>query len=338
MFIRRILKIAKKYTSKASWEIIFCYIVFHLSLSYIVYSFAGEKDIVNNIIDYLYFCVVTGSTVGFGDISPTTPIGKIYTLSFFAFSSLAIFATVFGKIVAFVTERIKRPMTGFADFSNKKDHMIIFGYIPEKTKKLIDEIRLEDKETEIVICHEDDDFDFDKSTYIDGYVKSSKSLSQEVIKRTGIAQAKTVLVMDEDDDRTASSCMAINNIGKDRHIVAYFYNECIAETVSSNFDNVEPVISNSVEQMVRSMIDPGVSRAFHSITCNDTPGNLKSAKVKQSIKSKELFNLLRNKNAILCGFTKDNVYMMGTDDVKLDIGDEVYYISVEDTGLEQLNE
>lgn len=43
-----------------------------------------------NFLDALYFCVVTMSTVGYGDITPKTDPGKIYTIGFL-FIGIGIF-------------------------------------------------------------------------------------------------------------------------------------------------------------------------------------------------------------------------------------------------------
>lgn len=43
-----------------------------------------------SFLDALYFCIVTMSTVGYGDFSPHTALGKIYTI-FFLFVGIGIF-------------------------------------------------------------------------------------------------------------------------------------------------------------------------------------------------------------------------------------------------------
>lgn len=44
-------------------------------------------------LDSLYFCVVTLATVGYGDITPKTPFGKLFT-TFYILIGIGIFAAV----------------------------------------------------------------------------------------------------------------------------------------------------------------------------------------------------------------------------------------------------
>lgn len=51
-----------------------------------------------NWLDSLYFCVVTLATVGFGDLSPTTELGKAFAIVYI-FLGLGMIAT-FGSMLA----------------------------------------------------------------------------------------------------------------------------------------------------------------------------------------------------------------------------------------------
>lgn len=57
-----------------------------------------------NWIDAFYFVVVTLSTVGYGDITPKTDAGKLFTI-FFIILGIAIFSSLITNIVSKVKER-----------------------------------------------------------------------------------------------------------------------------------------------------------------------------------------------------------------------------------------
>ena len=51
-----------------------------------------------NIIDSLYFCVMTLTTIGYGDLFPTTEISKIFTI-LYVFLGLGLILSFINKLV-----------------------------------------------------------------------------------------------------------------------------------------------------------------------------------------------------------------------------------------------
>jgi hypothetical protein len=45
-----------------------------------------------NLLDSLYFCVITLTTIGYGDFSPKTDPGKLFTIMY-AFTGIGLLAT-----------------------------------------------------------------------------------------------------------------------------------------------------------------------------------------------------------------------------------------------------
>lgn len=58
-------------------------------------------------IDALYFTIITLSTVGYGDLSPQTDIGKIFTI-IYIFSGIGLFVAVVSHIAFHETHRRKK--------------------------------------------------------------------------------------------------------------------------------------------------------------------------------------------------------------------------------------
>ncbi len=73
-----------------------------LGATYFYYKVEGWSA-----VDALYFSVMTMSTIGYGDLVPSSDISKLFTIVY-AFLSIGAFAALVTKLVTFTLELRKR--------------------------------------------------------------------------------------------------------------------------------------------------------------------------------------------------------------------------------------
>mmetsp|Transcript_22560 Transcript_22560/g.48845 ORF Transcript_22560/g.48845 Transcript_22560/m.48845 type:complete len:678 (-) Transcript_22560:147-2180(-) len=103
-------------------------IILYLLVGVIAYSFVFQRW---SIVDSLYFTIVTGTLVGYGDITPTYNASKIFT-SIFALTSVAFLGLVIGvlgsRMVEYEVNAVQKAnremmsqVTGFFRFKTKRE-------------------------------------------------------------------------------------------------------------------------------------------------------------------------------------------------------------------------
>mmetsp|Transcript_21578 Transcript_21578/g.26436 ORF Transcript_21578/g.26436 Transcript_21578/m.26436 type:complete len:495 (-) Transcript_21578:309-1793(-) len=93
------------------------YVLGYLTLSVGAFSFLLEPTW--TIIDSLYFAVGTFTTVGYGDLSPTTISGKLFTI-FFSLYGISILGIALGIIGTNVAEAQEEAMKGVRNRSSRR--------------------------------------------------------------------------------------------------------------------------------------------------------------------------------------------------------------------------
>lgn len=235
-----------------------------MTVSYFGLTIAQEPIIKTNT-DFLYFWIVTSSTVGYGDMSPSSEIGKMLVMFWMIPGGIGIFGMLLGKISTGISGKWRKKMYGQGDFSKLEDHIVILGWTDTRTRKMIDLIFGDKKREnrEIVLCTTNDmENPFPDLIH---FVRSDSLTSDDMLLRAGVKTAARVIILGSDDNQTLAASLAVYNetrsdSGRTEHIVAYFQEDHVARMFKKHCPTAECAVSLSVESLVRAAQDPGSTR------------------------------------------------------------------------------
>lgn len=117
-------------------------------------SFQNAQDV--TFQEYVYFIMVTMSTVGYGDYFPKTVTGKIF-VTFFILGGLAFFAITLPALVEITVNFYRRTQYSKFDTRRVPQHVIVCGHITvSSAKEFLDDFLHEDhgdKHTHVLFLH-----------------------------------------------------------------------------------------------------------------------------------------------------------------------------------------
>lgn len=160
---------------------------------------------VHELADAAYFSVVAMSTVGFGDIVPTTHTAKMFVVSVIVLG-ITVFATSLGAIAGpLVSGKLRQIFREKARVSMRKDHIILCGATPLALSLYHSLVAKGEMVTVVLkpgVAHE--------------YPESADLLwgeasSGEVLKQAGVDDASYVLALREDDPDNAFIVLAVKS-------------------------------------------------------------------------------------------------------------------------------
>ncbi|MDV7105329.1 potassium channel family protein [Vibrio sp. TH_r3] len=241
----------------------------YILISWILLHFAGELDLTHSLSVFIYYLVVTASTVGYGDYSPASELGKWVTSLFIIPVGLGLFAIVVGQVASLLVESWRKGIMGKRSLK-MNDHILVLGWNEKRTLNMLDMLLHEEKNSRPIVLCACVEMENPLPGIIE-FVSVSSYVDSVEMARAGISQASVIIIDTPEDDVTLSAALFVSGKNANAHILAYFNNEELSHLLKAHCPNVECIPSVSIEMLAKSAIDPG-SSGLHQELLSTTTG------------------------------------------------------------------
>jgi voltage-gated potassium channel len=320
--LRRLYLIA----SELHWGILLGIVLVHMAISFALLSLAGEADLTGPVT-YIYWYATTALTVGYGDLSPKSDLGRMAAAFFIMPGAIACFTAAIAKALNDVAVIWRQKRIGLGDFSDMKNMIVLVGYDADRTPQMIDEIVADTKGKSELVLYTRKQIDNIDPRY--RYVHASSLTSKADMLRAGIPDASKIVIYTPTDDEAIAAGLAVSVLNKSAHIVAYFRERSNADLLHSHCPNIETVLTPSVELLVKSLSDPGSSQLITELASHTDDGaTLYAAHAAQAGSFADMSDILRKHHAVLVAFAKEGAREMHFDfEGVIEKGDKLFYVA-----------
>ena len=264
-----------------------------------------------------WWAIVTMTTVGYGDFSPSTPEGRLFAV-FIMFAGIALVSLLTASISSIYVAKRIREDKGLEKI-NISDHIVLCGW-NQNAESIIDSLRnLSEKDSLHLVLVNDIHEDIvnhlrNKYKDIDLHFVAGDFTSEEILKRASIEDANTVVVIpnidDEKigspDDKTIFATLTIKSISSTVRVVAYLMQrENLTHIRRANVDEVVLSDDFGAYMLASHVMDPGIPQTTKGLLNASSDERLKRVDIPSQFIGRpfdDLFNYFRSTNgSILVG-------------------------------------
>ncbi|MFT4922201.1 MAG: voltage-gated potassium channel, partial [Haloarculaceae archaeon] len=190
---------------------------------------------VNSLTDAFYYIIVTGTTVGYGDATPTTQLTKLFSLSVIVLGTGAFTIASGSLLIPAIESRISSAFGNMtaSELSLLEDHVLVLGY-DDITEPLLESL---DGRDVVVVTPDTDTASGLRDADVN--VLTADPTDAETLQDARIDEASGVVVATDDDAEDVLAVLTARQTNPDIRIVA-------AATDQANVDKLEGVGADDV--------------------------------------------------------------------------------------------
>ena len=264
-----------------------------------------------------WWAIVTMTTVGYGDFSPSTPEGRLFAV-FIMFAGIALVSLLTASISSIYVAKRIREDKGLEKI-NISDHIVLCGW-NQNAESIIDSLRnLSEKDSLHLVLVNDIHEDIvnhlrNKYKDIDLHFVAGDFTSEEILKRASIEDANTVVVIPNIDDekigspdeKTIFATLTIKSISSTVRVVAYLMQrENLTHIRRANVDEVVLSDDFGAYMLASHVMDPGIPQTTKGLLNASSDERLKRVDIPSQFIGRpfdDIFNYFRSTNgSILVG-------------------------------------
>ena len=212
-----------------------------------IYGIVGSYFIMGlNLIDSIYYSVITMATVGYGDLTPHTGIQKIFATTL-ALGGVGLLAYVFNTILTNFQERMKNYSKGarkMRTIKEMEDYYIICGY-GRVGKVVFDELTQRNQNVIVIDKNKEICDAIEESTSV--VVLNDDAIEDDLVAKLAGEKCRSVIICTGDDVNNLFIVLTIRETNPDAWIVSR----------ASKLDNVKRLKKAGADKVVSPEIIGG---------------------------------------------------------------------------------
>ena len=214
---------------------------------------------ITSVANYWWWFLVTAATVGYGDFFPTSVGGRVVG-AYVIVGGIVTLTTLFTRVASAIENAKGHRMKGHLS-SDMSNHLVIVGYTPGRTERLIREI-IADDDHPITLCawEETPENPMPEQPHL-GFVRGDLA-EESVLRRAGVHQAARLLIDARDDNEALAVTVAVTHVNPEAHTVVALRDMGRAHNFSYIAADVRCVQWHSPRLAIEELQDPGIAIVY----------------------------------------------------------------------------